>query len=64
MEFKIIDYDNGITVIEVKITYDCNSKNNIYEVRKIMPFTEGNSGNPLGRPKGSLNISTKGLESF
>ena len=24
-----------------------------------MPFTKGNSGNPLGRPKGSLNHSTK-----
>ena len=24
-----------------------------------MPFTKGNSGNPLGRPKGSLNNSTK-----
>ena len=24
-----------------------------------MPFTKGNSGNPLGRPKGSLNTSTK-----
>ena len=24
-----------------------------------MPFTKGNSGNPLGRPKGSLNRSTK-----
>ena len=24
-----------------------------------MPFTKGNSGNPLGRPKGSLNQSTK-----
>ena len=24
-----------------------------------MPFTKWNSGNPLGRPKGSLNISTK-----
>ena len=24
-----------------------------------MPFTKGNSGNPLGRPKCSLNSSTK-----
>ena len=24
-----------------------------------MPFTKGNSGNPLGKPKGSLNSSTK-----
>ena len=24
-----------------------------------MPFTQGISGNPLGRPKGSLNHSTK-----
>ena len=24
-----------------------------------MPFTKGNSGNPLGRPKGSFNHSTK-----
>ena len=24
-----------------------------------MPFTKENSGNPLGRPKGSLNHSTK-----
>ena len=24
-----------------------------------MPFTKGNSGNPLCRPKGSLNTSTK-----
>ena len=24
-----------------------------------MPFTKGNSSNPLGRPKGSLNSSTK-----
>jgi hypothetical protein len=25
----------------------------------MVPFTKGNSGNPLGRPKGSLNHSTK-----
>ena len=29
-----------------------------------MPFTKGNSGNPLGRPKGSLNHSTKEVKEF
>jgi hypothetical protein len=29
-----------------------------------MPFTKGNSGNPLGRPKGSLNHSTKEAREF
>ena len=29
-----------------------------------MPFTKGNSGNPLGRPKGAVNNPTKEVREF
>jgi hypothetical protein len=34
-----------------------NSVNN--KTRGLIPFSKGESGNPNGRPKGSLNYSTK-----